>query len=139
MKSVRSFIAVSIVTMIVCIAFASCEDESGAWYTLFTMKIDSLSAPAEVLQTDTLRITFYSEPMSCCYNFYRYDLPGVDISDNTLRIRITGRKTHNLPCSSLPRVIEMEYEVTSMLAGYYYIQVYQPDGSVLRDSVLVDR
>jgi len=103
------------------------------------MKIDSLSAPAEILQTDTLRITFYSEPMTSCFNFHRYNLPGVDFTDNSLRIRIIGRERHNLPCMSLPRVIEMEYEVTSMLAGYYYIQVYQPDGAVLRDSVLVNR
>ncbi len=139
MSSVRSIAALTIASILASVFLISCDEDNGAWYTFFYMEIDSLSAPAEIMQTDTLHITFYSVPMSCCYNFYRYEVPGLVFSDNTLRIWIIGRETHNLACASLPRVIEMEYEVTSMLAGYYYIEVVQPDDSVLRDSVLVYR
>lgn len=139
MSSVRSIAALTIASILASVFLISCDEDNGAWYTFFYMEIDSLSAPAEIMQTDTLHITFYSVPMSCCYNFYRYEVPGLVFSDNTLRIWIIGRETHNLACASPPRVIEMEYEVTSMLAGYYYIEVVQPDDSVLRDSVLVYR
>jgi len=136
MKSGRSFIALSLVSVLACIILASCEDETGAWYTFFHMEIDSLSAPAEIMQTDTLEITFYSVPMGCCYNFYRFD---TDLRDNRLRIQTIGRQTHNILCACLPRVIEMVYEVDNMLTGYFYIEVLQPDDSVLLDSVLVHR
>lgn len=141
MISVRSLVALALVSLLTCSVLSSCDDESGVWYTFFHMEIDSLSAPAEVMQTDTLRITFYSVPMDCCYSFHRYLVTNVDFMDNTLRIRIIGKQAHNIPCvCEWPgRVNEMEYEVTSMLVGYYYIEVEQPDDSVLRDSVLVNR
>ena len=139
MRSVRSIAVLAIISILAGFLSISCDEDNGAWYTFFYMEIDSLSAPAEVMQTDTLRVTFYSKPMGCCYNFYRYEPLYGKFRENTLRIRMIGRETHNLLCACLPRAIEMEYEVTSMLTGYYYIEVVQPDGSILRDSVLVYR
>jgi hypothetical protein len=139
MRYGRSFIALVLVSILVCVFSASCEDETGPYYTFFYIEIDSLSAPAEIMQTDTLEIAFYSVPLSCCYNFYRFDTPDIIEMDNCLHIRMIGRETHNLLCSCLPRVIEMDYEVVQMLTGYFYIEVMQPDGSALLDSVLVYR
>jgi hypothetical protein len=139
MKSVRLFIVLSIISILICLFMTSCDEENGAWYTFFRMEIDSLSAPGEIMQTDTLRITYYSVPMSCCYNFYRYDIIPGDFMENRLRLQIVGRETQNLACACLPRVIEMEYEVYNMLAGEFYIEVIQPDDSTIRDTVLVNR
>lgn len=138
MKSGRSFIALSLVSVLSCIILASCEDETGMWFTFFHMEIDSLSVPTEIMQTDTLEITFYSVPMDCCYSFYRFN---ADLSDNRLRIQIIGRQVHNMACACAwpGRINEMVYEVDNMLTGYFYIEVLQPDDSVLLDSVLVHR
>lgn len=139
MKAGRWLAVLVLVSAFACILLTSCDEEEGYWYSFFHMKIDSLSAPAEIMQTDTLRITFYSEPLDCCHNFYRYDNVLDYYIENTLYIRIYGSVTHNLLCMCLPRIIEMEYEVTQMLTGYFYIEVLQPDGSSLIDSVLVYR
>jgi hypothetical protein len=139
MKSLRALIALSFISVLACTIFSSCDEGNGSWYTFFHMEIDSLYTPGEIMQTDTLHITFYSVPMSCCYNFYRYDIIPGDFMENRLRLQIIGRETHNLACACLPRVIEMEYEVYNMLAGEFYIEVIQPDDSTIRDTVLVNR
>ena len=141
MKSKQTFMIPALVLIVAIVVLASCEDETAPYYTFFPMEIDSLSAPAEIMQTDTLRITFYSVPMSCCRSFYRFEYPPTIFLENYLYLQIIGKQLHGIPCECAPpgRVNEIGYEVTQMLTGYFYIEVLQPDGSSLIDSVLVYR
>jgi hypothetical protein len=123
-----------------CAFFVACEDSSGPssdiCWTYFHMKVDSLSVPSEIMQTDTLRIEFYSTPYDGCKKFHRFIH---NQEHNNLRIFLIGMELWNVGCYSPPRVIDVGFTVRKTYTGRFYIEVIEPDGSKMIDSVLVLR
>lgn len=136
MKLALIFIKCSLIVIIVSSFIVSCEDSSGPYDTYFHMKVDSISIPEEIMQTDTLEILFYATLPSCCYNFHRFDARG-DL--NLLNMKLIGSLRHNIPCCTAIKYIEKTYTVDELLTGYFYIEVKQPDNSSIIDSVFVLR
>jgi hypothetical protein len=125
-----------LIVIIACLFIASCEDNSGPYTTYFHMRVDSISMPEEVMQTDTLEIMFYATLPSCCYNFHRFEAQGYD---HQLNIKMIGKLRHNIPCCTAMKYIEEVYRLDGLLTGYFYVNVEQPDKTSIIDSVLILR
>ena len=125
-----------ILLTVACVVFNSCEDSTGPGYSVFHIMVDGLSIPDEIMQTDTLRIVFYATLPSCCYNFHRFEFT---TGENSLSVKMMGRRRFNLTCCAPRKHIEETFMVDQLLTGYYYIEVLQPNLISLIDSVLVLR
>ena len=123
-------------------ACISCDQED-RWVTTYAMvAVDSLLVPAQASTSDTLCVRFESDRChSCCWQFDRFEVERDSLS---IRFVLWGKDTRlregQGDCRNLPGChwLDEEYCLQDVFPGMLHIAVLQPDGSVLRDSVLID-
>lgn len=103
----------------------------------FIIPVDSLVIPDSIVLNDTLEIIFFGIiGNNGCYSFERFE----SIEQQTsIQLTAIGKFTGAGVCTCEVVCLEESYFVTPLLAGQYYIEVLQPDNTVLKDSVLVIR
>ena len=117
--------------------FVSCDetdDPVGPYWTYFHSSVDSINCPVDIQHTDTLHISFYISYPSCCYWFYRFD---ASTSSNNLTVKAIGKQRHNIACCMAAKQLIEIYSLDQLSAGILYIEVLQPRGTSIIDSVLV--
>jgi len=138
MKLSKLIIIYTIIIVLVSISIASCDDDQPMkpYETKYHIYVDSLYLQNEVLQTEILDITFYITFKSSCYNFHSFE---TSYDSRVLKVKLVGEIQHQVSCLLLVRCEEKTLPITGFPTGMSYIEVLQPDGTILEDSVLVLR
>ncbi len=104
----------------------------------YTIRVDSLSAPAAVARTDTLRVRFFGVigPDGC------WSLESVDRQVSTSSLDVTFRGLHEqgggIACTQMVVYLDRRESVAPPLAGgSFTITVHEPDGSKLTRTIAV--
>ena len=130
-KILGHIIAISVLI----ISFVSCDDDPLKSYsTNYHMSVDSIAAKDTIQSTEILSITLYYTLYSSCENF-KWVETGID--SDTLSIKLVGTKQHNISCADNIVHDYTSLPITGFISGQYYLEVLQPDGSSLVDSVFV--
>lgn len=140
MKSKISFYTGFIITTILgyMILFPSCVkfDEKEEQETYFLVEVDSISLADTITTSDTLFISFYGTiGTNGCYSFSHF-YPQTD--EDTINVEVWGKLAPGENCTSVMVYLEGEQlNIINFDEGTYFVHVYQPDGSLLTDSLAV--
>ncbi len=100
----------------------------------YTIRVDSISAPASVASSETLFVRFFGfvGPSGCWW------LESVDRRVTTSSLDVTFRGAHrNVTCTQAVVYLDRRDTVPPPLAGPFTITAHQPDGSVVKRAVAV--
>ncbi len=100
----------------------------------YTIRVDSISAPASVASSDTLFVRFFGfvGPSGCWW------LESVDRRVTTSSLDVTFRGAHrNVTCTQAVVYLDRRDTVPPPLAGPFTITAHQPNGSVVKRVVAV--
>ena len=139
MKSKISFYTGIIILTILgyMIFFTGCvkfdEEEEN---TYFLVKVDSIDLVDTITTTDTLYISFYGTiGTNDCYSFSHF-YPETD--EDTINVEVWGMLEPGENCDSGLVYLDGEkLNIINFAEGIYFVHVYQPDGSLLADSLIV--
>jgi vesicle coat complex subunit len=117
------------------ISIMSCDDDPLEPYsTNYHMSVDSIAAKDTIHSTEILEITLYYTLYSSCENFAWVE---TDLESDTLSIKLIGTEQHNVSCADNIVHDYTHLPITGFSSGTYYLEVLQPKGSSLIDSVFV--
>jgi hypothetical protein len=132
MKSICRFIF----AVLFPILMVSCSTEEETAPTLFTVKVDSLQHPSSVALNDTIAVHLFGTiGGDGCHSFSHFQ-----DTKQSLQVDLTvwGKRTPADVCPAVMVYLDgREYTVIASQRGMLYINVHQPDGSTLVDSVQV--
>lgn len=113
-----------------------CGTEPSRENELFIVKVDSIKHHKFYLVGDTIKIWFYGTIGSDgCHSFYRFE---GKLQPLQLDLTVYGKKKQADVCPCVMVYLDgKEYRLIATQQGLFTINIYQPDGSVLRDSLLV--
>ena len=104
--------------------------------TYFLVKVDSIDLADTITTTDTLYISFYGTiGTNHCYSFSHF-YPETD--EDTINVEVWGKLVPGENCDS--GLVYLDGEILNIInfgEGIYFVHVYQPDGSLLADSLFV--
>ena len=135
MNKQKKIIGYIIAINVLIISIVSCDDDSLKPYsTTYHMIVDSIAAKDTIHSTEVLGITLYYTLYSSCENFKWVE---TSRDSDTLSMKLIGTKQHNVSCAE-NIVHDYTYlPITGFISGKYYLEVLQPEGSSLIDSVFV--
>ena len=115
-----------------CVKFEEEEEQE----TYFLIEVDSINLADTITTSDTLFISFYGTVgTTSCYSFYQFCAETVM---DTINIEVWGMLAPGENCDSGLVYLEGEQlNVYDFYEGTYFMHVYQPDGSLLTDSLTV--
>ena len=117
------------------ISIVSCDDEPLKPYsTNYHMRVDSIAAKDTIHSTEILEITLYYTLYSSCEKFEWVE---TDLESDSLSIKLIGTEQHNVSCAYNIVHDNTNLPITGFSSGTYYLEVLQPMGSSLIDSVFV--
>ena len=140
MKSKISFYTGLIILTILgyMIFFTGCVkfDEEEEQETYFLIEVDSISLADTITTIDTLFISFYGTiGTNDCYSFSHF-YPQID--EDTINVEVWGKLAPGENCDSgLVYLEDEQLYVINFDEGFYFVHVYQPDGSILIDSLTI--
>ena len=140
MKSKISFYTGLIILTILgyMIFFTGCVkfDEEEEQETYFLIEVDSIDLADTITTTDTLFISFYGTVgNTSCYSFSHF-YPEANV--DTIDVEVWGKLAPGENCDS--GLVYLEGEQLNIIyfdEGTYFVNVKQPDGSLLIDSLAV--
>ena len=102
----------------------------------FTVKVDSISHTPFGATGDTITIQFYGViGYDGCSSFSRIDAIQQPLQ---LDLTVLGRRDYSSQCAAVMVYLAgKEYKVIVNHQGWYKIQIHQPDGSILKDSLII--
>lgn len=103
---------------------------------VFIVKVDSISHSPTVLYRDTISIKLYGTiGYDGCSSYLGYDeikLP------TRLELTMKGERKGSYACPAVMVYLDgFEYKTIASQYGWYRINIHQPDGSLLKDSLFV--
>ena len=115
-----------------CVKFEEEEEQE----TYFLIEVDSINLADTITTSDTLFISFYGTVGNTnCYSFYQFYAETVV---DTINIEVWGMLAPGENCDSGLVYLEGEQlNIINFYEGTYFVHVYQPDGSLLTDSLTV--
>jgi len=125
------FVLIGLITIFGC----TTEPEKSA--VQFIVRVDSISHQPSVPIGDTIVIQLFGTIGSDgCHSFYRFE----DSKQlNQLDLTIWGQRTLDNVCPAVMVYLDgKEYTVVATQEGWYFINIHQPDGTILRDSLIVN-
>lgn len=116
----------------------SCGNEgpTGPYWTSYHIYVDSIRVQDEVQQTEMLDIYFYFLLPSSCHIFDSFE---TSFDANTLTVKLIGKEQHKVPCDGMIYYKEKILPIIGFPTGMCYIEILQPVGTNLVDSVNVWR
>jgi hypothetical protein len=131
--------AIGVTFLIVVLIFGllfSCSQPSGNDFEFFKVKVDSLDIPASIPKDDTLFIGLYGMiGTNGCYEFSHFEA-----QKDTFELKLTVWGKYDLKAIVCPTVVvylDTVYSVFPLYPGLFYIEIEQPDGLALKDSVTI--
>lgn len=119
------------------IIFFSCSTEPEKEYIYYLVNVDSIKHPQSVSLNDTITFKLYGTVGSDgCHSFSHFEsLTGPFEVD----LKVWGKVSSlGSACPAVMVYLEgKEYKVAAKERGIYSIKIHQPDGSVLKDSVII--
>jgi hypothetical protein len=119
------------------ITFIGCTTEPNQNPIQFIVRVDSISHQASVRNGDTITIQLFGTIGSDgCHSFSKFE----DLkAPNRVDLTVWGQR---IPANACPAVMVYlngrEYHVPAIRQGWYFINIHQPDGTILRDSLIVN-
>jgi len=119
------------------IALNSCAVVPDNGFVNFRINVDSTSYPENILIGDTLIIKLYGTVgTDGCSQFSNFESAEEPLK---LDLTIWGKREDQAACPAVMVYLNgLEYKTISGKVGVYKINIHQPDGSILRDSVIVN-
>jgi hypothetical protein len=101
----------------------------------FVVEVDSIEVPSSVQSTDTLDLRLFGTiGPNGCHQFDHYE---ASRTSSSLVLKVIGQRKEG-GCTDMIVTLDREYRVSPPLDGsVFVINIKQPDGSLLRDSVEV--
>ncbi len=105
-------------------------------FDYFIVKVDSIKHQQSVLVGDTIVIHLFGTiGTDGCHSFHRFE---DYVQPNQLDLTVWGKRARRSVCPDVMVYLNEKYKVVATQRGWYYIRIHQPDGSILRDSVIVN-
>lgn len=103
----------------------------------FIVKVDSISHPSFATIGDTVAIQLFGTiGPDGCHSFSRFE---DTIQPMQLDLTVWGQRTPDHVCPTVMVYLDgKEYTVVVTQQGWYSINIHQPDGSILRDSLIIN-
>ena len=104
----------------------------------FVVRVDSISIPDTIAHSDTLKIKFYGTiGGNSNYSFDHFETYG---TTSNVSIKVWGKYVANDGAYEVISTLQdnnIEYKKILSAVGVFKIYIYQPDSTVLSDSVVV--
>lgn len=124
-----------LIAVVLSVFFSSCSLFTESDYRLFRVEVDSLNVPSSISQNDTLPIWLYGiVGTNGCYSFSHFE---AERETYKLMLSVWGRWTKATACPDVMVYLHEKYSVFPLPPGFFYIEIQQPDGSTLMDTVIV--
>jgi len=120
--------------LVVLITGCPWEPQHGPVY--FRVKVDSIAHTPSGAPGDTLTVALYGViGTDGCSAFAHFD---IDQQPSSLDLVVWGRRWPNDVCAAVVVSLDgKEYRWIAARQGWFLIAIHQPDGGVLRDSILI--
>ncbi len=118
------------------LALGGCSTGAESGVEDFIIKIDSLSRPgyAAIGDSVTIRLYGYIGPDGC-YSFSHFE--GY-LQPLRLDLTVWGHHAESSVCTQVMIYMDgQEYKFPITEMGWFFINIHQPDGSVLKDSITI--
>lgn len=125
------------ITPFLTLILLSCSTEPTKTSYLFIVKVDSIAHPPAVRLNDTIAIQLFGTiGTNGCYLFSYFD---VSLEPRKLDLAVIGEYTGESICPAVMVYLDgKEYRCVATERGWFKINIRQPEGEPLRDSVLVN-
>jgi hypothetical protein len=127
---------VQLLPLITVIAVASCSTEPNTEPAQFIVKVDSMTHPSFAATSDTITIGLFGTIGSDgCHSFSHFEA-----TRQPLRLDLTvwGQVSAATACPAVMVYLNgKEYKLVATQQGWLSMNIHQPDGSILRDSIIV--
>lgn len=115
--------------------FFSCSTEPESHVEYYLLKVDSIQHADKVRLNSTITITVSGlAGYDGCHSFSHFD--GI-ATPTSIDLKVWGKVVPDQVCLQVLVPYKEEFSVTVKERGIYRIKIYQPDGSALKDSLLV--
>jgi hypothetical protein len=105
--------------------------------TNYVVKVDSLAHSTALTKNDTIKIKLYGiVGPNGCHAFSHFEEITQPLQ---LDLTVWGARSSSEVCTTV--MVDLngkEYKTLAIQSGLYKINIHQPDGSVLRDSLIVN-
>lgn len=117
------------------VTFFGCSTEPEKQIEYYLLKADSLKHAESVLLNDTIKIKVYGlAGVDGCHSFSHFEGITEALS---LDLKVWGKVVPSDACPAVLVHFAEEYKTVARARGIYHIKIYQPDGSVVKDSVKI--
>jgi hypothetical protein len=127
---------IQLVPLIAVLVVASCSTETETGLGQFLVKVDSMSHPSFAATSDTITIRLFGTVgPDGCHSFSHFEA-----TRQPLRLDLTvwGQVSAATACPAVMVYLNgKKYKLVATQQGWLSINVHQPDGSILRDSIIV--
>ncbi|MCK4420680.1 hypothetical protein KAW48_02695 [candidate division WOR-3 bacterium] len=134
MPKVRN--VVFFIVVVISVSLTSCL-KSDIEFEYFKVRVDGLNVPSSISHEDTLNIQLYGTIGSDgCHSFSHFE---AERDTFELKLAVWGKrdiKVGACPCIMVP--LDTVYSVFPLYPGSFYIEIQQPDGSTLNDTVNIE-
>jgi len=103
----------------------------------FIVRVDSLTHSASVSVDDTIRLQLFGTiGPDGCHSFSHFE---TTTTSSELHLTVWGERSEAQICPTVMVSLDgREYSTQASSPGWYFINIHQPDGTVLRDSIQVN-
>jgi len=134
MRKVNKLVYLIVILLLTLFTSSDCYKSR---YEYFIVRVDSLYAQSPISYNDTLNIYLYGFIGSDgCYSFSHFE----DERDSfRLNLTVWGKyDVKALICPQMVVYLDKIYSVYPLYPGLFFIEIKQPDGSSLKDTVIVE-
>ena len=116
--------------------FVSCQNLVENATTEFMIRVDNVVHPSFAASNDSISLRFFGTiGPDGCHSFSHF---GVDRSTLQLDITVWGQRSTASACPAVMVYLGgRQYAFVPGQMGWFKIIVHQPDGSIIRDSIIV--
>ena len=127
---------IPLVPILAIVMLTSCDKGVENGSTEFVVKVDSIAHTSFAASNDTMTVQFFGTiGPDGCFSFSHFETTRQPLQ---LDVTVWGQRT---AASAFPAVMVYldgrEYKFALGEMGWFKINVHQPDGSVMRDSIMI--
>lgn len=131
-----NLIKLCLMLFIITLALIACSDDDEVEY--YKIMVDEIDSPETVAVNDTIAFRLYGTVGNDgCYSFSHFE----DYKQN-MAVDLTLWGKHDATSGTCTQAVVFlngrEYPAIPSQQGIFYINIHQPDGTTLRDSVIVE-
>ena len=126
----------SLVPFLAIVMIVNCNKGVESPLTQFVVRVDSIARTSFAASNDTIAVRFFGTIGSDgCHSFSHFETTTQLLQ---LDVTVWGQRKEASACPAVMVYLEgREYKFVPGQMGWFRINVHQPDGSVIRDSIIV--